>query len=315
MSVFHHQPILLTEVVAALQPKPGGRYVDGTLGGSGHAAAVLRASSPTGRLFACDRDGEAVAVARERLCEFGDRVEIRQGNYSELGGWIEAGSCDGVLLDLGVSSYQLDTAARGFSFLQDGPLDMRMNPKQGESAADLVARLSEFDLAKLFWELGDESQSRRLARAIVQDRVATPYRTTRQLAELAERVCPRGGRKTHPATRIFQALRMAVNDEMGHLLGGLTTCWDLLRPGGRFVVITFHSLEARAVKQFGQLLSRGYDVQGDVDIPELRQPKPVELRLVTRKPVEPGPEEVAANPRARSAQMRVMEKVSHGEKP
>ena len=306
---------MVAEVLAALKPSPRGRYADGTLGGVGHAAAILKASAPSGWLCGCDRDGAAVEAATQRLAEFAGRFEIRRGNFSELSGWVAAESCDGVLLDLGVSSPQLDESMRGFSFQNDGPLDMRMDTRQPLTAAELVNERSAGELAGIFWELGGERESRRFARAIERERMSRRFATTRQLAELIEKLAPRHGRKAHPATRVFQALRMAVNDEMGHLLGGLTTGWDLLRPGGRFVVITFHSLEARAVKQFGQVRSRGYDVAGDVDIPELRQPKPVELRLVTRKPVEPGPDEVAANPRARSAQMRVMEKVSHGEKP
>lgn len=299
---------MLAEVVAALQPKPGGRYVDGTLGGAGHAAAVLAASAPTGWLYGCDRDGDAVAAARTRLAEFAGRWEIRRGNFDGLREWVPAESCDGVLLDLGVSSPQLDVAERGFSFQNDGPLDMRMDARQTQTAAELVNTAPPETLAKIFWEYGDERESRRFARAIAQDRGRQPFTTTRQLAALIERLSPRRGRKAHPATRVFQALRLAVNDEIGSLERGLDGAVKLLRPGGRLVVITFHSLEDRVVKQFGRARARDYTFAG-TDVPELRAPRAPDLRLVRRKSLQPGAAELAANPRSRSAQLRVMEKL------
>src|SRR4051794_7168449 len=205
---------MVGEALTALKVRPGGRYVDGTLGGAGHAAAILAASSPNGWLFGCDRDGVAVEAAQARLAEFAGRFEIRRGNFADLAEMLEPDAYDGVLLDLGVSSPQLDSPGRGFSFQQDGPLDMRMDTRQELTAADLVNRLSADELAKIFWELGDEPQSRRFARAIEQDRRLQPFLTTGRLAALIERLAPRHGRKSHPATRVFQALRLAVNDEM-----------------------------------------------------------------------------------------------------
>ncbi len=252
MAEFSHKPVMLAEVLAALLPKPGGQYADGTLGGAGHATAVLAASSPSGRLLACDRDGVALEAATKRLAEFAGRFELRRGNYSELSEWIPAGSCDGCLLDLGVSSPQLDVAERGFSFQNDGPLDMRMDTRQAVTAATLLNTESAEEIAKIFWEYGDERESRRFARAILHDRELRPFTTTRQLAELIERLSPRGGRKAHPATRVFQALRIAVNDEIGSLNIGLEGALKILKPGGRLAVITFHSLEDRVVKLFGR---------------------------------------------------------------
>jgi 16S rRNA (cytosine1402-N4)-methyltransferase len=305
---FEHRPVLLAEVLEALQPRAGGRYVDGTLGGAGHARAILKASTPAGWLFGCDRDWQAIEAARERLAPFGDRVELRHGNYSGLNEWVDAGSCDGALLDLGVSSHQLDTAERGFSFQQDGPLDMRMDPGNGSTAADLVNTLPASELASIFWNFGEERQARRIARAIDEERSRKPFQTTGQLAGLIARVSPRKGRRVHPATRVFQALRMVVNDELGALERGLSGVLAVLKPGGRLAIITFHSLEDRMVKQFGRVRARDYEVPGEVDVPELRIPRAPELKWVTRKPVEPGPEEVQANPRSRSARLRVMEK-------
>ena len=306
---FAHKPVLLAEVLAALRPRAGGRYADGTLGGAGHAAAMLTASSPTGWLSGCDRDGVAVEAAGARLAEFAGRFEIRRGNFSELSEWVSAGSCDGVLLDLGVSSPQLDVAERGFSFQSDGPLDMRMDARQALSAADLVNTVGPDELAKIFFEYGGERDSRRMARAIVHDRALRKFTTTRQLAELIERISPRHGKKSHPATKVFQALRIAVNDEIGSLERGLVGVLKILKPGGRLAVITFHSLEDRVVKNFGRERARDYSFAGEVDIPELRVPRQPELVLVTRKAVLPGEVELAENPRSRSAQLRVMEKI------
>jgi 16S rRNA (cytosine1402-N4)-methyltransferase len=306
---FTHSPVMVAEVVAALRPQPGGRYADGTVGGAGHAAAILAASSPTGWLYGCDRDGAAVEAAQARLAEFSGRFEIRQGNFSELADWVPPGGCDGVLLDLGVSSPQLDEAGRGFSFQQDGPLDMRMDQRQGLTAARLLNEATAEELARIFWELGGERDGRRLARAIVQDREHRRFETTRRLAELIERLAPRRGRKTHPATKVFQAVRMAVNDEIGSLQQGLAGALQILKPGGRLVVITFHSLEDRIVKDFGRTRARDYTFTGGMDVPELRSPRAPELTWLQRKALRPADAEVAANPRSRSAQMRVMEKL------
>jgi 16S rRNA (cytosine1402-N4)-methyltransferase len=306
---FSHKPVMVAEVLAALQPRAGGRYVDGTVGGGGHAAAILSASAPDGWLYGFDRDGAALEAARARLAEFAGRFELHRGNFATMAEVVPAGSCDGVLLDLGVSSPQLDDPGRGFSFLQDGPLDMRMDARQALTAADVVNEMSAEQLADIFVELGDERHARRIARAIVDQRVSAPFRTTRQLAGLIERVAPRRGEKTHPATRVFQALRMWVNDEAGSLRRGLAAAVKVLKPGGRLAVITFHSGEDRAVKEFGRAGARDYCVPGGVDVPELRQPRAPELRVVSRRAVMPSAAEVAANPRARSAQLRVLEKI------
>ena len=300
---------MAAEVLDALRPRPGGRYADGTIGGAGHAAIILAASSPTGWLFGCDRDGDAVEAARARLAEFAGRFEIRRGNFAELAGWVPAAGCDGVLLDLGVSSPQLDCAGRGFSFLHDGPLDMRMDTRQLLKAADLVNGASAEELARIFGELGGERDARRFANAVVRDRERQKLETTRQLAELIENISPRRGKKAHPATKVFKALRIAVNDEIGSLKLGLDAAVKTLKPGGRLAVITFHSLEDRVVKDFGRARSRNYTFAGEVDVPELREPRVPELKWVTRKAIKPGAAEIAENSRSRSAQLRVMEKI------
>jgi 16S rRNA (cytosine1402-N4)-methyltransferase len=301
---------MAVEVLAALTPRPGGRYADGTLGGAGHAAQMLAASSPTGWLYGCDRDGVAVEAAQARLgAAYAGRFEIRRGNFSELADWVPAAGCDGVLLDLGMSSPQLDRAGRGFSFQHDGPLDMRMDDRQTLTAADLVNGESTESLAKIFWEYGDERDSRRFAKAIAHDRAQRKFLTTRQLAELIERISPRAGKKAHPATKVFQALRIAVNDEIGSLKRGLAGAVKILKPGGRLAVITFHSLEDRVMKEFGRERTRDYVFSGEVDVPELRTPVVPELKWVSRKAVLPGETELRENPRARSAQLRILEKI------
>src|SRR5882757_717651 len=301
---------MAAEVLDALKPQPNGRYADGTLGGAGHAASILGASSPTGWLSGCDRDGAAVEAAQKRLAEkFAGRFEIRRGNFSEMADWITAAGCDGVLLDLGLSSPQLDSAERGFSFQNDGPLYMRMDDRQPQTAADLLNDLVAEEMAKIFWEFGDERDSRRFAKAIIHDRAQRKFETTKQLAELIERLAPRNGKKSHPATKVFQALRIAVNDEIGSLKRGLEAAVKILKPGGRLAVITFHSLEDRVVKEFGRERARDYTFTGEVDVPELRQPRAPELKWVSRKAVLPGEIELRENPRARSAQLRILEKV------
>lgn len=299
---------MLEQVLSGLQVRSGGRWLDGTVGGAGHAEAILEATSPTGWLYGSDRDAAAIRAAEERLQRFAGRFELRRGNFTEVGDWIPAGSCDGALLDLGVSSHQLDTAERGFSFQQDGPLDMRMDDRQSLTASELVNTASEQELARLFFELGDEPQSRRIAREIVRHRQSQSFATTAQLAGLIEKISPRHGRKAHPATRVFQALRIQVNDELGSLEMGLETVWKRLHSGGRLAVITFHSLEDRFVKRWSREKARDYTVPGEVDVPELRQPRKPEAKLVSRKAILPGDEELKRNPRSRSAQLRVVEK-------
>lgn len=310
MNTFNHIPVMLEEVMTALRPSEGGRYADGTVGGGGHAVVLLERSGATGWVTGFDRDGEAIEAAAAALRRFAGRFELRRCNFSEMGEWIESGSLDGVLLDLGVSSPQFDRPSRGFSVNKLGPLDMRQDNRQTLTAADVVSMWEESELARVFWEYGGESQSRRYARAIVERRGA--LRTTLDLAELIERVTPGGGHgPIHPATRVFQALRMVVNDEMGSLERGLEAAWGCLKVGGRLVVITFHSGEDRLVKQFGRRLERDYELPEGmtVDVPELRRPKRPELRWTPRKSVQPSREETRRNPRSRSAQLRVMEKL------
>ncbi len=311
MPSFVHKPVLLSEVLAGLNPRPGACVADGTLGGAGHAVAMLTAGSPGGRLFGCDRDGAAIEAATARLNDagFAGQFEVRRGNYSELADWVPPASCDAVLLDLGVSSPQIDEPGRGFSFQQDGPLDMRMDLRQPLTAAALVNSWSEAELVRIFREYGDEPQARRFARAIAQDRQGRPFETTLQLASLIERLAPRFGSKKHPATRVFQALRMAVNDESRFLKSGLAAACTLLKPGGRLAVITFHSLEDRMVKEFGRERARDYTFPGEVDVPELRTPIVPELKWVQRKAIVATEAELAENPRARSAQLRLLEKI------
>lgn len=308
MPEFVHKSVLLGEVVEALQPRSGEKYFDGTIGGGGHAAAILEASGPDGWLWGMDRDGDALAAAEQRLAKFAGRFELKRGNFSEVAEWIPPASCAGIVLDLGVSSAQLDWSERGFSFSAEGPLDARMDQRQAMTAADLVNESSEFDLAKILWEFGEERQSRRFAKAIVEQRKAKRFTTTKELADLIERLAPRHGKRTHPATQVFQALRIATNDELGSLRRGLDAAVKILQPGGRMAVITFHSLEVRLFREFGNERTRDYAIEGEVDVPELRKPRKPELRWVQRKGVQPGEAELDSNPRSRSAQLRVLEK-------
>jgi 16S rRNA (cytosine1402-N4)-methyltransferase len=309
MSEFVHQPVMAAEVLAVLQPQPGGRYADGTVGGGGHAALVLGASAPDGWLYGSDRDDAALAAAAERLAEYAGRFELRRGNFTELADWVPAGSCDGVLLDLGVSSPQLDVAGRGFSFMRDGPLDMRMDRRQELTAAHLVNEAPAAELAKIFRDYGDQPGAWGLAKALERERERRRFETTGQLAEFIAQRDPRKGRRTHPATHAFLALRVAVNDELGSLRRGLAGAARVLRRGGRLCVITFHSAEDRLVKEFGREMTRDYTYAGPVDVPELRQPRQPPMAWVSRKAIRPTEREGAANPRSRSAQVRALVKL------
>jgi 16S rRNA (cytosine1402-N4)-methyltransferase len=290
-----HVPVLLAEVLEYLTPRAGGTYCDGTVGGGGHAEALLAASAPDGALLGVDRDGEALAVAAERLRPFGARARLAQGDYRDLAALARAaglGPFDGILLDLGVSSLQLDDAARGFSFGREGPLDMRMDRAgRGPTAGDLLRRLPPHALEAMLREYGEERWARRIARALVAARARAPMATTTELADLVARAIPRRAwpRRIHPATRTFQALRIAVNRELEGLEEALEGAASLLAPGGRLAVISFHSLEDRAVKTAFRRLAA---VRG--------------LALLTRRPVIPATGEVAANPRARSAKLRAI---------
>ncbi len=309
MSAFSHKPVLLKEVLVALGVRPGGRWIDGTCGGGGHSEAILEATSPDGRLWACDQDGDAIEAASGRLARFEGRFELRRMNFSGLAGWLPAGQADGVLYDLGVSSHQIDTVGRGFSFQMDGPLDMRMDNRAGVTAADVVNTWPVEELARVLWEYADVRESRQIARAIERERRVRRIDTTGHLAALIEKVCPRHGQRKHPATASFMALRIAVNRELEMLVEGLAAALRLLRAGGRLAVITFHSTEDRIVKDFMRGEARDYEVPaGEPDIPELRRPRVPHATLVTRRPIKPSDAEVEGNPRARSAQLRVLEK-------
>ncbi|PYQ52459.1 MAG: 16S rRNA (cytosine(1402)-N(4))-methyltransferase [Acidobacteria bacterium] len=286
-----HEPVLLAEALELLAVSPGGLWVDGTVGLGGHAEEVLRRSAPGGRLVAFDRDAEALARARARLAPFGERVRFEHADFREIPARVEEPP-RGVLLDLGVSSMQLDTAARGFSFNAEGPLDMRMDPSAGFTAAELVNRLPERELADLVYRWGEEGASRRIARAIVDARRRRHFTTTTELAAVVRRAAGRSRRPgLDPATRTFQALRIAVNRELEGLGAALESIAGTLEGGGRLAVIAFHSLEDREVKHtLRALATRGF-------------------RLLTKKPVRPGEDEVRRNPRARSARLRAIERV------
>ncbi|MDQ7028336.1 MAG: 16S rRNA (cytosine(1402)-N(4))-methyltransferase RsmH [Ardenticatenia bacterium] len=304
-----HIPVLCEEVVAHLEPRAGGRYIDATVGGGGHAEAILERSAPNGQLLGIDRDPAALKVASERLAPFGSRVTLVHGSFRELGRLARTHTftgVDGILLDLGYSSLQLEDARRGFSFHADAPLDMRFDPADSMTAADLVNGLSEDELAYLIAEYGEERFARRIARAIVRHR---PIRTARELGELIERTVGRRRRtRRHPATRTFQALRIAVNDELGALEAALPQAVALLRPGGRLAVISFHSLEDRLVKHFFR--REAADCLCPPHVLTCQCGHRAQLRVITRKPVTPSAEEVRRNPRARSAKLRVAERRS-----
>ena len=305
-----HIPVLYQEVLAGLRIKSGGRYIDATVGGGGHAYGILVASGPDGELLGVDADPMAMALAGERLTEFGERVTLTQGNFTDLEEIaLEHGFCpvDGILLDLGLSSMQLEAAERGFSFQSDGPLDMRFDPSQTTTAADLVNTLPMEELADILFRYGEEPRSRRIARAIVAER---PINTTKELAALVERTVGRR-RRLHPATRTFQALRMVVNEELECLAEALPQALRLLVPGGRLAIISFHSLEDRLVKQFFRNEAR--DCLCPPEVPVCICDHRAALGIVTRKPIRPSAEEVAANPRSRSAKLRMAYRLSHGE--
>jgi len=304
-----HNPVLLTEALEALALRREGKFVDGTIGGGGHAVEILKAIGDTGWLWGIDRDGAALKAAADRLAPFTGRFELRKSGFDRMAEWVSEGEADGVLLDLGVSSPQLDQSERGFSFQQEGPLDMRMDREQSLTAAEIVNATPVDDLARMFWELGEEPRARRLACLIGEERQVRPLKTTKELATLVERGSLRRGSRIHPATRVFQAIRMVVNDELGQIDRGLEAAFRVLKSGGRLAVITFQSLEARRVKQFGAIRTRDYDFDGEVDVPELRRPKQPTMRWVARRAVVAGEAELAVNPRARSAQLRVLEKV------
>ncbi|MGN6314493.1 MAG: 16S rRNA (cytosine(1402)-N(4))-methyltransferase RsmH [Rhodanobacteraceae bacterium] len=301
-----HIPVMRDEAIAGLAVRPHGRYLDGTFGRGGHARAILQRLDSDGRLLLMDRDPQAIAEA-QRAFAADPRVSIRRGNFADAAQWDEALELDGALLDLGVSSPQLDDPSRGFSFQSDAPLDMRMDTTAGESAAEFLASADEHEIADVLWRYGEERMSRRIARAIVARRTEAPVRTTRELADLVERAIGRRERNKHPATRTFQALRIHVNDELGSLERGLCAITAALKPSARLAVISFHSLEDRIVKNF---------IRGEQPVASRRGLPPPQtaeapLRAVGRAQF-PSEAEVAANPRARSAVLRIAEKRSTG---
>jgi 16S rRNA (cytosine1402-N4)-methyltransferase len=306
MAERQHIPVMLNEAVEGLAVRAGGRYLDGTFGRGGHARAVLSRLGPEGRLLLMDRDPQAIATAQQAFAA-DPRVAIRHANFSTLAEWDEtAAGLDGILLDLGVSSPQLDEAARGFSFLADAPLDMRMDPTQGESAADFLKSADEREIADVLWLYGEERFSRKIARAIVERRKEAPIARTGELAALVERVLGRREPGKHPATRTFQALRIRVNGELEALERGLQGALERLKPGGRLSVISFHSLEDRRVKQF--IRDHSGRVQGSRRGPPVAA-VPARLAAIGKAQF-PTEQEQAANPRARSAVLRVAEKLA-----
>jgi 16S rRNA (cytosine1402-N4)-methyltransferase len=303
-----HLPVLLAEVLGLLAPRPGGKYCDATLGYGGHAGAVLAASAPDGALWGLDRDQDALAAAAVALAPFGARVTALHAPFSLVAEVLAAAGApplDGCLVDLGVSSPQLDREERGFSFRKDGPLDMRMDRSTGETAADYLARVEEEELSDVLRDLGEERFARRIAREIVEARQRAPIATTAALADLVSRAIPRREHHKNPATRTFQALRIAVNRELAELERFLETAPPLLAPGGRLLVISFHSLEDRMVKRRFKALAGG---QAD-DADDQAEMAGAPFRILTKRPLVASDQELAANPRARSAKLRAIEKV------
>ena len=299
--MIHHKPVMVDEVVSAIQPHSGGRYIDCTTGEGGHAEAILGHCDPPARLLGLDLDREALAAAEDRLARFGETTKLVETSYVNIAevaaeqGFVP---CDGVLFDLGVSSLQLENASRGFAFLKEASLDMRFGPSIGRSAREIVNETDETDLANLIYRLGEERRSRRIARAIVR---ARPVETTVELAEVVARAIgwpSRARRRTHPATRTFQALRIAVNDELGNVEAGIRGAIGVLRQGGRLVVISYHSLEDRLVKNLLREESKPVD--------ENHSPA---LRLITKRVIKPDTAEIEVNRRSRSARMRVAERL------
>ena len=296
-----HYPVMLPEVLAALNLQAGQVIVDGTFGGGSYSRAILESANC--KVIGLDRDKSAIDRGNEIAKNYDGRLSLIQTQFGEIAN-LELGDIDAVVLDIGVSSYQIDQAERGFSFSKDGPLDMRMG--DGETAAEVLATRSEAEIAKIFWDYGEEKNSRRIARAIVNDRDEKPFVSTLQLAGLCERVYGHKKEKIHPATRVFQALRIYVNDELGELERALDGAFKILKPNGRIVIVTFHSLEDRIVKNFFN--ERAKISQGSRFAPVLEQAKPT-LELLYRKPIIASDKEISENPRSRSAKLRAVIKL------
>ena len=303
----HHEPVMMPEIMQALNVQPGGRYIDGTLGEGGHSREILRAADPGGQVLGLDADTEAITVATERLAEYGDSFRAVNANFRDVRATAlkhEFVPVHGVLFDLGVSSLQLDRESRGFSFRRADPLDMRFSFDQQITAADIVNRYGESELADIIFHLGEDRAARRIARAIVRSR---PILTSIELAEVIEKVNPRRGKRTHPATQTFQAIRIAVNDELSALETALEQAVSLLGQGGRLAVISYHSLEDRIVKNF--VRKQASDCVCPPGTPVCRCDHLATLKIVTRRPLIPTDVEIASNPRARSAKLRVAERI------
>lgn len=310
---FHHVSVLLNEAVTNLKPRQGGTYVDCTLGGGGHTLEIVRRIVPGGRVIGIDQDLNALQAARERLKEYRDNIIFVHSNFYRLKEVVrELGIdyVDGVIFDLGVSSHQLDEASRGFSYMNDAPLDMRMNPTDTVTAENLVNELSEEELADIIYDYGEERWAKRIAGFIIEHRKNKRIGTTGELVEIIKKAIPAGARKDgpHPAKRTFQALRIAVNDELNRFAGALKEAVDILNPGGRVCVISFHSLEDRIAKDVFRDMAR--DCICPPQIPICTCNKERTVKVITGKPVIPGMEELDRNPRARSAKLRVAEKVT-----
>jgi 16S rRNA (cytosine1402-N4)-methyltransferase len=312
VETFRHLSVLPEEVIRFLEPRPGGVYLDGTLGGGGHAGQILERCTPGGTLVGIDRDQEALQAARQRLAGFGTAARLVHGDFGELARHLDGlgiTALDGFLLDLGVSSHQLDSGGRGFSFQQDAPLDMRMDTSRGETAADLLNTLPETELERIIREYGEERWAKRIAAFIVKARLAAPIETTLQLVDIVKGAVPKAKweERIHPATRTFQAVRIAVNRELESLEQGLRAALDRLKPQGRGVVISFHSLEDRIVKHIfreyaaGCICPRNFPVCACNNRPR--------LRVLTGRPVLATEQEVESNPRSRSAKLRAVEKL------
>ncbi len=306
MTAAAHQTVLLSEAVDALAVRPDGIYLDATFGRGGHSRAILAKLGPEGRLYATDQDLDAIAAGR-KLAEEDSRFEIHHGPFSGAADWLVSlglgGRIDGILFDLGISSPQIDEAERGFSFQQDGPLDMRMNQSAGESAADWLARAEEGEIADVIYQYGEERHSRRIARRIVETRATHPLKTTQDLVKCVVEATPRRDPNKHPATRTFQAIRLFINRELEEVRDALAAVFDLLAVGGRLVVISFHSLEDRIVKQFIR-------DESTAERDFFGQPVGIVRLKKMGGPIKAGAAEVAANPRARSAIMRVAERAA-----
>lgn len=313
MESFVHYSVMASEVLQYLAPRAGGVYLDGTLGGGGHSELILEATGPDGVVYGIDRDPSALAAAGRRLERFGTRFRPLKGSFGDLASLLAdqgVSAIDGLVLDLGVSSPQLDQAERGFSFRADGPLDMRMDPTQGKTAAELVNSLSEQELERVIWEYGEERWARTIAQRIVAARQEQAIKTTMQLAELVERAIPRKFQedRIHPATRTFQALRILVNGELKQLDQGVQAGITLLRPGGRLVVISFHSLEDRIVKQ--RLRDAASGCRCPRQLPQCVCGVSPLVRILTGRPVQASEAELIVNPRSRSAKLRAAERLA-----